>query len=116
MSRIRVPEVPFSNGTEQEAWASTWCAYCVHDHEMHEDEGGGCELFLVGAIFAGEADWRWPEAWLPEPDDGHFYLPSRLICAKFQPCTKGGCTGDPGAVERAERVAEVTAYWKGSGR
>ena len=115
MSGIRTPDVPFSNGTEQEAWASKWCAFCVHDHDMHGDNPmGGCELFLVGALYVGwHPDWQWPEAWLPEPDDGQFFLPSRMVCGMFKPCTKGDCTGDPGAAERAERVAEVTAYWKG---
>lgn len=114
MSGIPTPNVPFSNGSEQEAWASRWCAYCVHDHDMHTEAGGGCDLFLVGAMLAGDADWQWPEAWLPEPDDGMFSLPSRMVCGQFKPCTEGTCTGDPGAMERAERVAEVTAYWQRS--
>ena len=109
---IQTPSVPFSNGTEQEAWTSKWCAYCVHDHTMHTGEGGGCDLFMVGAMLAGTDDWQWPEAWLPEPDDGTFFLPSRMICALFQPCHEGDCTGDPGAADRAERVVEVTGYWQ----
>lgn len=109
---IRTPEVPFSNGTEQEAWASAWCEFCVHDHEMHEHREGGCELFLHGAMLAGTEGWQWPEAWLPEPDDGRFFLPSRMICGQFRPCDKGGCNGDDLAALRAERVAEVTAYWR----
>lgn len=110
---LATPEVPFSNGTEAAAWESAWCAYCVHDHEMHDDggTGPGCDL-LAMAMLAGTDDWRWPEAWLPEPDDGNFALPSRMICAQFEPCHKGGCTGDPGAADRAERVTEVTAYWR----
>lgn len=113
MSSIPTPSRPFSNGTEEHAWLATWCAYCVHDHEIHEDKGGGCDLFLHGAVLASEPEWRWPEAWLPEPDDGRFFLPSRMICAQFKACHEGGCTGDPGADERAERVVEVTAYWRG---
>ena len=110
---MRTPAVPFSNGTEQQAWESAWCAHCVHDHTTHNDVGGaGCELLLVGALLADTDGWRWPEAWLPEPDDGHFYLPSRMICGQFKPCHEGDCTGDPGAEERAERVVDVTAYWQ----
>lgn len=115
MSAIPTPSVPFSNGTEQEAWASVWCAYCVHDHTMHTDEGGGCDLFLAGAMLAGTDDWRWPEAWLPEPDDGRFSLPSRMVCSMFTPCHEGDCTGDPGAGDRSERVVEVTGYWQQRG-
>lgn len=113
MRRIRTPNVPFSNGTEQQAWENVWCAYCVHDHDQHDGTyGPGCELYLAGAMLAGTDDYRWPEAWLPEPDDGTFGLPSRMLCGQFKPCHEGDCTGDPGAVERAERVAEVTAYWQ----
>jgi hypothetical protein len=109
---IPTPTVPFSNGTEQEAWTDKWCGYCVHDHDMHTGDGGGCELFLVGAMLAGTDEWRWPEAWLPEPDDGQFALPSRMICAMFKPCNKGDCMGDPGAEPRTKQITEVTAYWR----
>jgi hypothetical protein len=99
--------MPFSNGTEGDAWMEKWCAYCVHDHGQHGDAAdAGCDL-IFGAMVGDD----WPEAWLPEPDDGRFFLPSRLICGMFKPCTEGACTGDPGAKDRAERVAEVTAYW-----
>lgn len=101
---------PFSNGTEGDAWMDKWCALCIHDHPMHEDTGPGCELILHAYLFD---DLGWPEAWLPEPDDGSFALPPRMICGQFSPCTEGDCTGDPGAEDRAERVAEVTAYWIG---
>lgn len=100
---------PFSNGTEGDAWIAKWCAYCTRDHNIHEDHGlPGCSLMDV-AMFTDE----WPEGWLPEPDDGHFALPSRLICTAFTPCHEGKCTGDPGAESRSERVVEVTAYWAG---
>lgn len=96
---------PFANGTEGLAWQACWCDLCAHDHEMHTPDGcAGCPLLLASLI--GE----WPEGWLPEPDDGQFFLPSRLICTKFTPCLD--CGGDPGAEERAARVAEVTAYWE----
>lgn len=98
---------PFSNGTEGDAWMSKWCEFCVHDHDMHLGNGPGCSL-----IFGAMLDEPWPEAWLPEPDDGDFYLPSRMICGQFEPCHEGGCTGDPAPEERAERVAEVTVYWR----
>jgi hypothetical protein len=112
MAEIRVPTLPFSNGTEVQAWQAKWCDYCVHDHTVHDDTGSGCDLFALGALMAGEDDYRWPEAWLPEPDDGRFFLPSRMVCAQFTPCHEDDCTGDPGASERAERVIEVTDYWK----
>lgn len=101
---------PFSNGTEEHEWVSTWCDYCVHDHAMHSDNpSGGCALMLNYMV----SDDNWAgEAWLPEPDDGNFSLPSRLVCLHFKACHKDACNGDPGATERAERVAEVTAYWK----
>jgi hypothetical protein len=97
---------PFSNGTEADAWDSCWCAYCVRDHANHKDgsEGEYCSMWM--AAYAGE----WPEGWIPEPDDGEVFLPSRMICTAFTPCE--ACDGDPGPDDRAERVAEVTAYWK----
>lgn len=100
---------PFANGTEGDAWMAAWCQHCVHDHGMthHDSCGDGCDLIL-GAML----DQPWPEAWLPEPDDGSFSLPSRLICGQFQPCTLGDCSGDPAPEARAERVAEVTVYWR----
>lgn len=114
-----ITQRPFSNGTEGDAWISKWCDYCVHDHALHNgregDDGGGCDLIFLSMMsdFPCE-DFPWPEAWLPEPDDGKFYLPSRMICAQFEACHKDECEGDPGAVERAERVAEVSAYWRGA--
>ncbi len=99
----------FSNGTEGEAWMSAWCNHCARDHGMHN--GGAeqpmCDLILQTML---GRDSTWPEGWLPEPDDGDFYLPSRIVCLAFTPCEP--CGGDPGAVERAERVAEVSAYWR----
>lgn len=95
---------PFSNGTEGDAWQYAWCRHCARDHEMHDDTGPGCGLLCTA--FIGE----WPEGWIPEPDDGHFHLPSRMVCMAFTPCTP--CGGDPGEHDRAERVSEVTAYWK----
>lgn len=103
---------PFSNGTEGDAWMSKWCSYCTHDHGEHNDTFQGCCDIIAIAM----ADGPWPEAWLPEPDDGSFAMPSRMICGAFQPCTSESCTGDPGAGDRAERVAEVTAYWLEHGR
>src|SRR5690554_6682725 len=98
--------VPFSNGTEGDAWMHKWWSYCANDHQMHGDGGGpGCDLILKAYLR------EWPgEAWLPEPDDGQFALPSRLCCLAFKPCEP--CGGDFGADARAERIAEVTAYWK----
>lgn len=104
---------PFSNGTEGDAWMEKWCSFCALDHAIHDDTfetDGMCQI--IGGAMLGD---RWPEAWLPEPDDGEFHLPSRMICGSFTPCTEGACTGDPGASDRAERVAEVTAYWRDHG-
>lgn len=109
---------PFSNGTEQHAWISSWCEFCVHDHGMtHEGAGGsygqgqGCPILLDYMV---DPD-AWPmETWIPEPDDGKFFLPSRMICLKFEACHQDDCEGDPGASERAERVADVLSYWKGA--
>ena len=104
---------PFSNGTEGSAWTSAWCDYCVHDHGLHNggEDNPMCEL--VGAAMFHQADEPLNvEAWIAEPDDGQFFLPSRMICLRFTPCHESGCDGDPGAVERAERVAEVQAYWR----
>jgi hypothetical protein len=98
---------PFSNGTEGDAWISAWCNHCARDHGLHNggDTQPMCDLIGLSMM----AD-QWPEGWIPEPDDGKFYLPSRMICTAFAPCEP--CGGDPGAEERAERVAEVTVYWK----
>lgn len=86
-----------------------WCRYCAHDHAMHTDElGPGCSIVL--ALITDQAEPI--EGLLPEPDDGRFSLPSRMVCLLFRPCERGGCTGDPGAEDRAERVAEVTGYWR----
>lgn len=97
---------PFSNGTEGDAWMAKWCRYCARDHDMHDPnpEGPGCSMVTMSML--GE----WPESWIPEPDDGRFSLPSRLVCTAFEACD--ACGGDPGADARAERVAEVVAYWK----
>lgn len=97
---------PFSNGTEGDAWMDKWCRYCARDHEMHGDDGHGPGCELMRSSYIDE----WPQGWVPEPDDGAFFLPSRLVCLAFEPCVP--CGGDPGATARAERVAEVTAYWK----
>jgi hypothetical protein len=109
---MRVTSVPFANGTEGEAWMDKWCAYCVHDHAEHDgctdDSNGGCILILE-AMCGSVPD---TEAWVAEPDDGTFSLPSRMLCTLFQPCTKDECEGDPGAEARAARVGDVMAYWR----
>ena len=107
---------PFSNGTEGYTWMGNWCDHCARDHACHDpggDHSKGCDLILLAMLpdFPCE-DFPWPEAWLPEPDDGKFQLPSRLSCAAFSPCTEGTCEGDPYSEIRAEQVAEVTAYWR----
>lgn len=104
--------VPFSNGTEGHAWMAKWCEYCVHDHGAHDqsyDPGTCCDLIGNSMV---QRPFQWPEAWLPEPDDGSFSMPSRLCCLAFKPCTNGGCTGDPGEEARAGRVLEVQRYWR----
>lgn len=104
---------PFANGTEGRAWMDKWCEHCRHDHDMHTPDGSGpgCGL-IANAMLSDHDDYpgAWPEAWLPEPDDGRFFLPSRLVCLHFEPCQP--CGGDPGAPARAERIAEVRDYWQ----
>lgn len=104
--------VPFSNGTEGDAWMSKWCAFCVHDHTSHDGTytDGGCTIVLW--MMTAESWSAYPECLIPEPDDGSFSLPSRMVCTKFQPCTEGRCEGDPGADDRVERVQQVIAYWR----
>ena len=113
--------IPFSNGTEGQAWMSAWCDLCAHDSTLHgchcpgssaEDDSEGCTL--IGSALLGDEFFTWPEAWLPEPDDGQFALPSRLVCLHFAPCDP--CGGDPGAQERAERIVEVRTYWRENGQ
>lgn len=99
---------PFSNGTEGQAWMDRWCSFCSKDHGMHDESGTPMCGILVEAML-GDSH---PAEWVPEPDDGRFSLPSRMICTAFAPCTTGACEGDPGADERAQRVDEVTVYWR----
>lgn len=107
---METPSSPFSNGSEHAAWDAVWCSFCVHDHAIHADRnGGGCRL-ISDAMFAAK-DWRWPEAWTPEPP-GMFGLPSYMLCGQFSPCHEGDCTGDPAPEERAERVTKVMLAWR----
>ena len=101
---------PFSNGDEGDAWMDAWCRYCANDHTSHigEYSDGGCHVVLW--MMTAEQNDTFPECLLPEPDDGKFALPSRMVCTLFAPCEP--CGGDPGAADRAQRVAEVVAYWK----
>jgi hypothetical protein len=109
---------PFSNGTECDAWMSVWCEFFNHDHSItHGDPaatGEGCQIMLH-AVADSNDEWRWPEAWLPEPR-GSFSLPSRLICGQFQPCEQGTCDGDPHADTRSAIVAETTDWWMQNAR
>lgn len=112
---------PFANGTEFEAWYHVWCESCAHDHWCHslcDDESVPmadrpvCDL-MVGAL-VGEDD-PGGEAWIAEPDDGKFALPSRMICLRYTPCTRtdyGNCTGDPAPDTRAAIRSEVEGYWR----
>jgi len=102
----------FSNGTEGHAWTSAWCDYCVYDHGQHmENWSDGCELVLNSLVHESGQPLN-PEAWVAEPDDGQFFLPSRMICLRFKPCYEDGCEGDPGEQDRALRVDQVQAYWR----
>ena len=108
---------PFSNGTERYAWTSAWCDHCEHDHSITHDEDDvepyrSCDL-LLGMDLADYGKFAWPEAWVPEPTDGRFELPSRMVCLKFKPCHVGDCDGDPYVETRVSVRAEVEAYWKG---
>jgi hypothetical protein len=103
------PTIPFSNSTEGDAWMSKWCTYCEHDHNIHTmGSGPGCD-FILDAMLRKPVDH---EAWIAEPDDGQFYLPSRMICVAFKPCNKDECQGDPAPDARATRITEVTTYWR----
>lgn len=106
----RTRHIPFSNGTEGYSWMAKWCDLCTHDHGMHDGSGSDPKCDLIGSSMLGDDVFEWPEAWLPEPDDGSFSLPSRLVCLHFSPCEP--CGGDPGATERAERIDEVRSYWR----
>ncbi len=102
----------FSNGTEGHAWTSVWCDYCVYDHGQHmENWSDGCELVLNSLVHESGQPLN-PEAWVAEPDDGQFFLPSRMICLRYKPCHEDGCEGDPGEHDRALRVDQVQVYWR----
>lgn len=111
---MRVTSVPFSNGTEGEAWMDKWCAYCVHDHGAHDDTYDDTCRVILEAMTADHDKFDAGEAWVAPDKPG--YLPSRMICTLFEPCHKGDCGGDPGAEARAERVAEVMSFWIGRRR
>ena len=112
MSLVDACRRPFSNGTEGYAWMDAWCDDCAHDHDMHTPDGeGGCPIIAESFLATyDEYPGAWPEVWLPEPDDGKHYLPSRLVCLHFEPC--GPCGGDRQPEVRAAVVAEVKAYWE----
>lgn len=108
---------PFSNGTEGDAWMSKWCEYCAHDHGLHNGNGDQPMCELIGAaMFQRAGEPLNVEAWIAEPDDGEFHLPSRMICLRFTPCHGDGCNGDPAPVERAQRVQLVQDYWRNKER
>lgn len=108
---------PFSNGTEGDAWTWEWCEYCAHDHGLHNGNGDQPMCELIGAAMFQRADEPLNvEAWIAEPDDGEFHLPSRMICLRFTPCHGDGCNGDPAPVERAQRVQLVQDYWRNKER
>jgi len=113
MTAMRPPTTPFSNGTEAEAWMSRWCSYCVHDHGLHDDaaqDETDTMCRLIADAMLGGPEWRWPEAWTPEPP-GMYGLLSYMLCGSFKPCAKDACTGDPAPTERAERVTMVQLAW-----
>lgn len=103
--------VPFANATEGDAWETVWCAHCRHDHCFHPDGDGdgGCELMLAALL---DPD-RLPEGWLDVPEGYGFHMPSHMLCTRFEPCTQGGCSGDPMAEQRENVVTNVMAAWAG---
>ena len=104
--------VPFANGTEHYEWETRWCHYCRHDHgfgDGHLSCGDGCELMLAAMI---DPDTL-PEGWLDVPEGYGFHLPSHMVCLRFEPCTRGDCTGDPVPEQRVELVAKVKSAWEG---
>lgn len=106
---MRITHPAFSNGEESRAWEAAWCEHCTHDHAAHDpalDLSDGCQVILW-MLVRGEG--------MPDPEcliDGLGSGPNRMICTRFEPCTDGACTGDPEAEVRAERIAEVTEYWR----
>ncbi len=96
---------PFSNGTERYAWQSVWCDHCALDHDMHSPDGdGGCTI--LAASFLDD----YSESWLDVPDGYGHYLPSHMLCLKYEPCED--CGGDPHADTRADIVWQVTEAWR----
>lgn len=50
---------PFSNSTEYEIWAARWCATCVRDTDLDEDEGnGGCPLLAMACVGQTPPQWH----------------------------------------------------------
>lgn len=86
----------FANGIEFEIWSSKWCTHCAHDHSIHTDEGGGCEL--VARAMGGDH----PSEWRPPHDN----TPTQYVCERFSGCD--ACGGDPIAPQRAALLAGVT--------
>jgi hypothetical protein len=91
----------FANGTEGSAWESVWCDVCVHGHGTGPEHDPSVCLVPVPA-YVGEAvpEWKMREG-------APYVLPPDVICTKFDPCTVGGCTGDPQPAARASAIARV---------
>ncbi len=77
---------------------SLWCAYCDHDHGMHDGDGDGCSIVLVYLT-----EDRVPE-WIDRDraNGGPVHLPLRMECTAYTPC---GVCGDGGRAAVAERAA-----------
>lgn len=68
-------KMPFSNGTEGEAWMENWCGRCVHDAPArHGDEGNGCPLILTAIC------GKTPIEWMRQPG---FRLGDQYHCIYF---------------------------------
>lgn len=106
--------IPFSNGTEFEAWQGVWCDHCIYDHGMHDGTSHGCPLLtdILAMDQKIEGFESLPIEMVPEPDDGNHAIPSRMICTKFEGCHRCDPNNpDPHAETREAVVKKVRGYW-----
>jgi hypothetical protein len=82
-----------SSGSEMADWMEVWCNRCRLDHEMHTDQGGGCEIMVRAAV--GEPVPEIVKAgYVIGVENGADHeipnvcnsLPAAAFCTKFEPC------------------------------
>lgn len=82
-----IDRVPFSNGTEGEAWMANWCARCVHDAPARRgDYGNGCSHILTA--LTGQTPAEWLDQGVP------YRIGDQYHCIDFRPEDDG--RGDDG--------------------